>query len=57
MAGVRASKARRLQAMASQLTQRSRKGRNKAPKISRTDTKKKGGKPGGKFNVLHQNHN
>jgi hypothetical protein len=40
MAGVRAPKADKMQAEASQATGRSRKGRNKVPKISRTDKKK-----------------
>lgn len=40
MAGVRGSKADKMQLEASQATGRSRKGRNKVPKISRTDKKK-----------------
>lgn len=40
MAGVRKSKAKKMQAEASQVSDRSRKGRNKVPKISRQDKKK-----------------
>jgi hypothetical protein len=51
MAGVRASKAKKMQAEASQTSDRSRKGRNKVPKVSRQDKKKgsesrgRGGQP------------
>jgi len=45
MAGVKAGKAKKLQAEASKATGRTRKGRNKVPTISRADsTQKKGGK-------------
>jgi hypothetical protein len=46
MAGVRASKAKKLQAEASKATGRSRKGRNKVPKITRQDSKKGRAKSG-----------
>ena len=48
MAGVKAGKAKRMQAEASKATGRTRKGRNKVPTVSRTDsTQKKGGKLSG----------
>jgi hypothetical protein len=47
MAGVRKSKAKKMQAKASEESQRSRKGRNKVPTISRQDKKK------GAENKLH----
>jgi hypothetical protein len=40
MAGVSKSKAKKMQADASDASPRSRKGRNKVPKISRQDKKK-----------------
>lgn len=40
MSGVRASKAKKMQAAASKVTRRTVKGRNAVPKISRTDKKK-----------------
>ncbi|HEX8438271.1 hypothetical protein [Archangium sp.] len=40
MASVRRSKAKKMQAAASAATGRTRKGRNKVPKISRQDKKK-----------------
>ncbi|WP_257456566.1 hypothetical protein [Archangium lipolyticum] len=40
MAGVRGSKADKMQAEASKATDRSRKGRNKVPKVPRQDKKK-----------------
>jgi hypothetical protein len=40
MAGVRKSKAKKMQAEASEATGRTRKGRNKVPTISRQDNKK-----------------
>ena len=46
MAGVRASKAKKMQADASKATGRTRKGRNKVPKITRQDSKKGGPKSG-----------
>jgi hypothetical protein len=46
MAGIRKSKAKKLQAEASEATGRTRKGRNKVPKITRTDSKKGGPKSG-----------
>ena len=46
MAGIRKSKAKKRQAEASEATSRTRKGRNKAPKITRTDSKKGGPKSG-----------
>jgi hypothetical protein len=49
MAGIRASKAARLMAKVEALTHRTRKGRHKAPKLPRSDAKKKGGKPGGRI--------
>jgi hypothetical protein len=46
MAGVRKSKAKKMQAEASQATGRTRKGRNKVPKITRQDSKKGRAKSG-----------
>ncbi len=46
MAGVRASKAKKMQAEASKATGRTRKGRNKVPKITRQDSKKGHAKSG-----------
>ncbi|AKJ03279.1 hypothetical protein ATI61_11857 [Archangium gephyra] len=46
MAGIRKSKAKKLQAKASEATGRTRKGRNKVPTITRTDSKKGGPKSG-----------
>jgi hypothetical protein len=46
MAGVRKSKAKKMQAEASKATGRSRKGRNKVPTITRTDSKKGHAKSG-----------
>lgn len=40
MAGVRKSKAKKMQAAASEVSPRSRKGRNKVPTVSRQDKKK-----------------
>jgi hypothetical protein len=40
MSGVRKSKAKKMQAAASEATGRTRKGRNKVPTISRQDKKK-----------------
>ncbi len=40
MAGVRKSKAKKMQAAASEANTRTRKGRNKSPKVSRADSKK-----------------
>lgn len=48
MAGVRGTKAKKMMVEASKATDRSRKGRNKVPKISRADSKKghhKSGEP------------
>jgi hypothetical protein len=46
MAGVRKSKAKKMMAEATEATGRSRKGRNKVPKISRSDSKKGHSKSG-----------
>ena len=46
MAGIRKSKAKKLQAKASEATGRTRKGRNKVPKITRQDSKKGHAKSG-----------
>lgn len=46
MAGVRKAKAKKMMQKASDATGRSRKGRNKVPKISRADSKKGHAKSG-----------
>ncbi len=51
MAGVRKSKAKKLQAEASEASPRTRKGRNKVPKITRQDSKKGRAKSGQPLNT------
>jgi len=46
MSGVRKSKAKKMQAAASEASQRTRKGRNKVSKVSRQDAKKGSGRRG-----------
>ena len=55
MAGVRKSKAKKMQQKASEATGRTRKGRNKVPIISRADSKKGGSKSGQPQNTQGNN--